>query len=963
MTTKLPVFNTTQFEQRNVVPTYFTATQKTAVDLTASRVSANLDFWAQALGWSGLNYWQTLRDTVNQGRQLIGGTFGVYNSFAVADVLSVENWSGNVIVTKVDNLAVGQQAFLGEFSYTLSSVINNGETQTLQLSGGLTDQFLTDLSANLPLRFDVATNRPAPFYRPTVEASGDTSFVCGVSGTTLTLYPSWDTQQTTPYKINVLIEGVTYWFDNPVFLSYTSTLSANLASIYDETRKLWFFTIPPTLNPGQTTTNAYIVSPYSDTTAQVNAYLQVGVAAWQDPSDWGSASVLKNFTGAWGNKGGYLPFNLAFDSLGVHGYSEEKSLYLGPVSRSIAFNSLVNKVYEQNTIVSQATPISPRDFATWWNTETGAFSVWYPSNNGCGAWVEIEYRQPPLAGFDEPTALFYLDVATWRLTSATIPVQELVYIQNFTGLTTTDGIVGLQGTLTGSGFIFLQKDLDGYWTPLKFEYWDVAGFTLDALLLPTKVPVFIYDSAGLLTNTADYVIQNLKFSIQQNLQITLTKLYTNNHWVLEADYLPRYIANSRLFDGTLTPVESELTWDWNDPDSWGRAAAVWYKDNWVDVTEAFFTATPSSLFDFNVVVVYCDGVLLRDGVSYQTETYSFVYSFNATTGNFDFIYTPFTFAGTAVLPKITVSDNITSAFVEDITSEVFSGVQYYMSPNAYDAQTPLRLWQTEDLQVAENLEHLAEENYSNPLRADLNTGAGPENWERFFVRLPPAYQRNGRSWDKANLICQDFTYWGSSSTPEVMECPSEELTPVIYEEAYLFKQHPGAFKYVYSEPYLYSNIVDGYLSTLDEYANSGTFPATEFPYDEWSEGYLENYNPLHSRGANTTLPVGKGYGNWNGAYCSTGPCLEFTGFWVNDVYNEVLNPIAPPVWDASIYKFPPTCENKPETYAADTNHYNISYAYFSADLSAAEDGFFDLHQEAAWRYPVKTTKTGYKVPA
>ena len=163
MTTKSPVFNITQFEQRNVVPTYFTATQKTAVDLTASRVSANLDFWAQALGWSGTNYWQVLRDTVSQGRQLLGGTYGVYNSFAVADVLSVENWSGNVIVTKVDNLAVGQQAFLGDYSYTLSSVISNGETQTLQLLGGLTDQFLTDLSANLPLRLDVAANRPAPF--------------------------------------------------------------------------------------------------------------------------------------------------------------------------------------------------------------------------------------------------------------------------------------------------------------------------------------------------------------------------------------------------------------------------------------------------------------------------------------------------------------------------------------------------------------------------------------------------------------------------------------------------------------------------------------------------------------------------------------------------------------------------------------------------------------------------------
>ena len=963
MTTKSPVFNVTQFEQRNVVPTYFTATQKTAVDLTASRVSANLDFWAQALGWSGTNYWQVLRDTVSQGRQLLGGTYGVYNSFAVADVLSVENWSGNVIVTKVDNLAVGQQAFLGDYSYTLSSVISNGETQTLQLLGGLTDQFLTDLSANLPLRLDVAANRPAPFYRPTVEASGDTSFVCGVSGTALTLYPSWDTQQTTPYKINVLIEGATYWFNRPVFLSYTSTLAEDVPSNYDENRNLWYFTLPPTLNSGQTKSTAYVVSPYSDTTAQVNASLQVGVAAWQDPSDWGSASVLKNFTGAWGNKGGSLPFNLAFDSLGVHGYSEEKSLYLGPVNRSVAFDLLVDRVYEQDTIVSQAPPASPRDFATWWNTESGVFSMWCPDNTGCGAWVEIEYRQPPLAVFNEPVSLSYTDVATWRLAAATVPTQTLTYINDLTGLTTTDGVVGLQGTLTGPGFVFLQKNPDGYWELLKIEYWDVTGFTADALLLPAQVPVFLYDSTGLLTESANYTIQNLRFSLQQNLQVSLTKVYTNNNWVIQTDYLLRYIANSRLFKGATTPVESELTWDWSDPDSWGRAAAVWYEGNWVDVTQAPFTAVPSTLFDSGVIVVYCDGALMRDGVSYQTETYSLMYVYNPVTGNFDFTYTPFTFLGTAVLPKITISDNLTSAFVADITSDVFSGVQYYMSPNAYDAQTPLRLWQTEDLQVAETLEHLAEENYSNPFRADVNTGPGPENWERFFVRLPPAYQRNGRSWDKANLVCQDFTYWGSSPTPEIMECPPEGLTPLIYEEAYLFRQHPGAFEYVYSEPYLYSNIVDGYLSTLDEYTNSGTFPVTDFPYDEWTEGYMEVYDPLHNRKANTTLPVGGGYGDWNGAYCSTGPCLEFTGFWVNDVYNGVLSPIAPPVWDASIYKFPPTCENNPETYSADTNHYSVCFAYFSADLSASEDPFFDVHQEAAWRYPIKTAKTGYKVPA
>ena len=46
----------------------------------------------------------------------------------------------------------------------------------------------------------------------------------------------------------------------------------------------------------------------------------------------------------------------------------------------------------------------------------------------------------------------------------------------------------------------------------------------------------------------------------------------------------------------------------------------------------------------------------------------------------------------------------------------------------------------------------------------------------------------------------------------------------------------------------------------------------------------------------------------------------------------------------------------------DANHYKVGYAYFVADASAAEDGFFDIAQEAAWRYPVTQPRTLYLVP-
>jgi len=43
----------------------------------------------------------------------------------------------------------------------------------------------------------------------------------------------------------------------------------------------------------------------------------------------------------------------------------------------------------------------------------------------------------------------------------------------------------------------------------------------------------------------------------------------------------------------------------------------------------------------------------------------------------------------------------------------------------------------------------------------------------------------------------------------------------------------------------------------------------------------------------------------------------------------------------------------------DANNYKVGYAYFVADLSCAEDGFFDPDQEASWREPITRGQTLY----
>jgi hypothetical protein len=298
----------------------------------------------------------------------------------------------------------------------------------------------------------------------------------------------------------------------------------------------------------------------------------------------------------------------------------------------------------------------------------------------------------------------------------------------------------------------------------------------------------------------------------------------------------------------------------------------------------------------------------------------------------------------------------------DISDLVFSGITYYMSPNVYNAESPLRLWKSQDLQVAETVSHLEEGNYINPFLADVNNGPGLENWERYFVRMPLDYGRDESVWQKVTLTCQNFAYWGSTANPEKMECPPEDDLPAIYEELFLYDQPVADYTYVYCEPYLYSNIAYADTAETGQFQNSGIFPTIDEPFDDFSEAQLVTYDPLHNRQADVTSPVGGGYGDWLGDYVNINPCIPLSGFFTTDLVEGGIEPVAPPVWDASIYKFAPTCENNAASYEVDANHYKIGYAYFVADASAAEDAFFDISKEASWRYPVDQPKTLYLTP-
>jgi hypothetical protein len=963
MAQQAPIFNISDFEFNGYTNPYLTEQQSSDVAEVEGRVNEQLNFIAQMLGWNGPNYWGNLPSTVSQKRQLLGGTFGVYNSYIIPRIYEVRNWNNTLVVDRLQFIEPGRQTYvekvvLGDDIYRLRSVQVEGDKYVISI-GELTENFYTQIENNVPLKVDIPTYRPAPFFRPNVGASGNNSFNCEANGSTLQLYPGYDTFDKFVYKFPILFIGSTYYFDQPVYLSYSSSLSADILPEYDSNRELWVLQIPEALQVDSVGLTAYLVWSYSDRTTQVNAKLEVKLQNWVDPSDWGSTSVLDNFKGAWGNKGGYLPFNLAFDSLDIHGFNEENSLYLPPIERSAYFNDLVNLVYAQKTPINQLPPPPEEQGSLWWNDNTGVLSTWVSGDSGCGAWVEINYREQPSA-YLAPQVV-YPDVATFAAGSGSLQIGTTVQINDISGLSVAENVLGVQGTLTSPGYLVLYRaDSSPYWTPVEFGYTDVLSFEPDAQLLPYKVPVIVYNSTGLASSALTYNILNLDITIGGDYKVSLTKYYTNKDWELSADSILEYIANSSLFG---SPIEGEMWWDFANPDPDTRGAAIYYQTAWVDVNTHPISGVPTPTLDLNTVLFYCDGFLLSDGVVYDTDNYQFTFTSDPALGKYLFKYSPKNLLGKANLPSITISDSLTSAYQQNISNTVFSGVTYYMSPNVYDAESPLRLWKAQDLQVAETVAHLAEENYINPLLADLNNGPGPENWEKYFIRLPLDYGRDGVAWQKTTLIAQDFGYWGSTVDPEEMECPPEESLPAIYEELFLYDEPIPDYTYVYCEPYLYSNIA--YFNSGEEgsYQNSGVFPANDQEFDEFNEAQLLDYDPLHTRQADVTSPVGAGYGDWLGDYVNINPCVPLTGFFTTDLLDRGIVPVAPPSWDASIYKYAPTCENDPASFNVDANHYKIGYCYFVADASAAEDGFFDVQQEISWRKPVTQPKTGYLVAA
>lgn len=965
MTINTPTFNIEEFELRGQASPYLTDSQSVAVSNVETRVNAQLDWLAQLLGWSGSNYWSSLVNSVDQKRQLLGGFGGVYNSFTLPRVLEVRNWSNQIIIERTEGIQEGQTCYLADKTATISSIEVDGTTLVLNFSD-MVEGFLEEFGNNAQLKVDSTVNRPQPFVRPVPGVSADTSFSCKADGTDLILYPGWDAQKKFPYLYNILIPGSRYFFDQPVYFSATDKpLSPLIETKYDSTAELWYFDLPNSVDSGVGITG-YLVWPYSDPASAIDVSCSVTIFQWQDPSDWNNINTLQNFTGVWGNKGGALPFNFCFDSLSLHGFDENKSIYLGTIDRTIQFNSLINLIYYGQVSENIEAPGKSTVGTAWWNPTTGAFSVFPPYTVTTGKWLQVDYRQPP-----EPPIradYFYNTVAEFSADVANIAVSSTVRILDVTGLQADGGTYQVQGItspLPASGQVILSRPDDGIlFTVTEFIFADTAEFQSNALFLPIGTDIRLVDPTDLKPEEVGvYIVDNLKYQIlaTQANEVILTKQYSNLQWLMSPATILRFIANTRLYDGVGDPKQGEMWWDFANPDPTTRSAAIWYETAWVQINDWPIVGTAPGVVDYGAIGIYLDGELIAPGAVVSTSDYTFSYTVN-TTGGFDFTYSPVTLKGKTQFPTVLAADALTSTYRVDISSLIFSGLQYYMSPNVLDCETPLRTWKETSLQVVSGPVRIENQTYQNPLLADVNSGPC-DNWERIYFRLPPSYQRNGTQWSQVELVAQDFTYFGSTLYTERTSSPPVARAPKLYDELVLY---PPAIPYtgvIYDEPYLYSNVGSYANAPVDEeYENAAVYPAFDDVRDSFDEGTLQNYNPLHNRRADVTSPVLEGYGDWEGIYMVGLLTSALTGFVDQDIENGSVIPIDPPTWDASIYKYPPLTAGPPASFKVDMNNFKVGYAYFAADLSAAEDGFFDIQQDIAWRDPEISIKTGYVLP-
>jgi len=1122
-----PVFNPVQFELRNELPTVVSMEQLAQITQTAERVNIQLNWVAQLLGWSGPNYWTNLPTTVSQKRALLGGTYGVYNSYTLLRLIEVQSWVPALITEKKPNIAIGQRVIIGNLQAYIYDLTENSDSLSINI-GSITPEILAVLELGAAIKVDCPQNRPFPFYRPEPLASGDTDFRCSTGSLTrttafydyyeLTLSPFSQEGILLPYTNLEFYGGSYYYFDRAIYLSVNeNNLAPWVECQWVESKGLWQLYVPPEAIGNRLS----VVWSYASPIRAAIATTEVQIVEWVDPSDWGEGgadfnpvldvfNIEKSYNvaglnfslGTYLHLGDLPPTNanpLWFDAGSGILYANSNGVWV-QIGVGTAYLSLQgesspppytydlkpgtiwqtpsNKVYiwDAGSTPHEFYYFFPNSFANGfiyidpsYQSVQGLY-IFEPDNfyihnpNGVTAegivffnclldeegfyindanvrqpdWYEIEFLgsllqstvfTPAYAsdlllqvdGVPVPQSFEtdnfslnweirgdYMYVAYRALSNegeAFVPritilsqyganSQVIDISSDFTGrvevvsavpynergpLNNFIGVWGNKGGARPMDFVFDALDIHGFneREALYLEPLDVL-ISYDFLLnLVTGNTCFVGDSPPPVANVGDYYWNNETGAFA----VLYSDRDRNLIWV-EIDYpiSPCQFGTSECDFFPLKPILSsgscviETGELWQDPDTPGVAMyyessngnEAWIETNW-DLSDGqgwAFSQPADPLPNFSQLAIFVgdDFVPLQVNEELETADFRMIYSIDPLLCSLRFQYTALSENGLQQFPSLWVAPSSGVYPPAPFGEYVFSKARFFIAPAVQNAEATLRPWKTQSLEVAD-VQTVDDDTYLNPLLADLNFGPGDENWDRSFIRLPSEYGRNNQKWSRAELAVEDFTYAGTNGALKSMKCPTEIVQPQIYEEIVFYNRDPSVGTLIYSEPYLFSD-VQGFFN-LNEYFNTVTGTVGEYTYadfnfaideqyDEWVEGELSEYQPFHFR---KTVDGG----DWEGIYVEPTGNRPLSGFVERDIRVRSAELVQPPVWDASIYKYPPLCPQGPESYAEDPNNCKVNYAYFAADLAAAEDGFFDQQKDVAWREPLVKNQTLYMV--
>jgi hypothetical protein len=273
---------------------------------------------------------------------------------------------------------------------------------------------------------------------------------------------------------------------------------------------------------------------------------------------------------------------------------------------------------------------------------------------------------------------------------------------------------------------------------------------------------------------------------------------------------------------------------------------------------------------------------------------------------------------------------------------IFSSPAWRMCPSVVNSMTPLRLWKN---RVLNTYDPELDNAFINPLIADENTG--PENIDsyRHFARLPIEYNRNGKFWNRTEAVLANQSYFSRLQPPASTALPVIDEKPLLYDEIYQvsYTDLPDDATF-YVEDYLVSNLRDVEIDDQSGFVGAKISyepPASTRPY---IGATIIEYDAYQHR---LLTPTGARVGS----YLKWSRKSPLTGFLESDTEKFRLRYTddSESVVSDSAEILIPNQAFPDDSNTASFANYVVCYAYFVADISAADDPVFDPASLYNWR--------------